>query len=47
VLCITGNGLKTQDAVAASLERPAVIEPNLAAFEPLVEGIAAKEPALV
>jgi threonine synthase len=47
VLCITGNGLKTQDAVAEALERPAVIEPNLAAFEPLVEGIAAKEPALV
>ena len=47
VAYITGNGLKTQDAVADALERPAVIEPNLAAFEPLVEGIVAKEPALV
>jgi len=47
VLCITGNGLKTQDAVAEALERPVVIEPNLAAFEPLVEGAAVKEPALV
>jgi len=47
VLCITGNGLKTQDAVAEALERPVVIEPNLAAFELLVEGAAAREPALV
>src|SRR6266478_1233008 len=47
VLCITGNGHKTQDAVASALERPAVIEPTLAAFEPLVEGIAATESALV
>src|SRR5207248_4145554 len=27
VLCITGNGLKTQDAVAACLEQPVVIKP--------------------
>jgi threonine synthase len=47
VLCITGNGLKTQDAVAEALERPPVIEPSLAAFESLVDGVAAKEPALV
>jgi threonine synthase len=47
ILCITGNGLKTQEAVADALKRPAVIEPNLAAFEPLVEGIVATEPALV
>ncbi len=38
VLCITGNGLKTQDAVAECLERPAVIGPSLEEFEPLVEG---------
>jgi threonine synthase len=38
VLCITGNGLKTQDAVAESLEQPAVIRPSLHAFEELVEG---------
>src|SRR5262249_42673702 len=41
VLCITGNGLKTQDAVAGCLERPAVINPSLEEFEPLVEGSAA------
>ncbi len=44
VLCITGNGLKTQDAVADLLEQPAVIGPSLEEFEPLVEGT--REPAL-
>jgi threonine synthase len=44
VLCVTGNGLKTQDAVADCLERPAVIAPSLEEFIPLVEGAA---PALV
>jgi threonine synthase len=50
VLCITGNGLKTQDAVANLLEEPAVIGPTLDEFEPLVAGIAAepvREAALV
>jgi threonine synthase len=37
VLCITGNGLKTQQAVADLLVRPAVIKPSLEAFEVLVE----------
>jgi len=45
VLCITGNGLKTQEAVAGQLEEPVVIRPSLAEFEPLVEG--SREPALV
>src|SRR5438309_2329083 len=45
VLSITGNGLKTQEAVAEYLEEPAIIEPSLAQFEPLVEG--AHEAALV
>jgi len=45
VLCITGNGLKTQDAVAGILEEPAIINPALEEFEPLVSG--AREPALV
>jgi threonine synthase len=45
VLCITGNGLKTQGAVASQLEKPAVINPALEEFEPLVEGT--REPALV
>lgn len=33
VLCITGNGLKTQEAVARALPKPLKIKPNLAAFE--------------
>src|SRR5439155_13392989 len=33
VLCITGNGLKTQDAVADCLERPAVIRPSVQAVD--------------
>jgi threonine synthase len=45
VLCITGNGLKTQDAVRDYLEQPAVIKPSLEAFEALVEG--SREAALV
>jgi threonine synthase len=45
VLCITGNGLKTQDAVADALETPAVIAPSLDEFVGLVEGTAT--PALV
>ena len=41
VVCITGNGLKTQEAVADCLERPAVIGPALEEFEPLLlEGTA-------
>src|SRR5205823_1177243 len=42
VICITGNGLKTQDAVAGVLEEPVTIKPSLAAFEPLIA-----EPVLV
>jgi threonine synthase len=38
VLCITGNGLKTQEAVADCLERPSIIRPVLEEFEPLVAG---------
>jgi threonine synthase len=37
VLCITGNGLKTQDAVVDCLEEPAVIPPSLDAFSGLVD----------
>ena len=37
VLCITGNGLKTQEAVAEHLNHLAVIEPSLEAFEALLE----------
>ncbi len=45
VICITGNGLKTQDAVAGILEQPLVIKPSLEEFEPMVEGT--REAALV
>ena len=45
VICITGNGLKTQDAVFEAIEQPAVIKPSLAEFEALA-GIAAAEPVL-
>jgi threonine synthase len=45
VLCITGNGLKTQEAVAGCLEQPVVIKPSLEEFAPLVEGT--REAALV
>jgi threonine synthase len=45
VICITGNGLKTQDAVNGILEKPVVINPSLEEFEPIVEG--SREAALV
>jgi threonine synthase len=44
VLCITGNGLKTQDAVFDAIEEPAEIKPSLMEFEALA-GLAG-EPAL-
>lgn len=33
VICITGNGLKTQEAVADRIGKPVIIEPHLASFE--------------
>jgi threonine synthase len=45
VLCITGNGLKTQDAVASVLDEPVVIKPSLEEFEPLVKSD--RQPVLV
>lgn len=36
VLCITGNGLKTTDAVASTLEATPEIAPRLSAVEALV-----------
>jgi threonine synthase len=41
VLCITGNGLKTTDAVAAEFATIPAIEPRVAAFEALLAGVAA------
>ena len=38
VVSITGNGLKTQDAVEGSLGKPALIDPTLEAFEELYSG---------
>ncbi len=35
VICITGNGLKTQDAAFEALDEPATIKPALADFEAL------------
>ena len=37
VLCITGNGLKTLDAVAGIVGRPREIKPSLREFEALLE----------
>ncbi|MFC1623996.1 threonine synthase [Candidatus Omnitrophota bacterium] len=33
VVCITGNGLKTQEAVSEKIGRPIKIKPNIASFE--------------
>src|SRR3954454_5042240 len=46
VLCITGNGLKTQEALIDKIARPIVIKPTLAEFEALV-GEPAPAPAPV
>jgi threonine synthase len=45
VVCITGNGLKTQEAITGLVKKPAVIKPSLEEFEALVEG--AREAVLV
>ncbi len=45
VLCVTGNGLKTQDAVVDVIEQPAVIGAALQEFEAVLAGAA--ETALV
>ncbi len=37
VLCITGNGLKTQEALIERIAKPIVIKPKLEDFEALVE----------
>src|SRR6516225_1855248 len=45
VICITGNGLKTQEAVTGLVSKPAVIKPSLEEFEAIVEGT--REPVMV
>ncbi len=47
VICITGNGLKTQDCVAEAVEQPAIIKPSLEAFDSLYSGTPAAEAVLV
>ncbi|HZC35341.1 MAG TPA: threonine synthase [Chthoniobacterales bacterium] len=37
VLCITGHGLKTQEAIAEEVGQPAVIRPSLKEFESLLQ----------
>ena len=44
VLCITGNGLKTMDALYEAIEAPVQIKPALAEFESLIAG---REPVAV
>jgi threonine synthase len=46
VVCVTGNGLKTQDAVAELLHQPVVIRPSLEDFEALLQGGEAEAGAL-
>lgn len=46
VLCITGNGLKTQEAIADCVAAPAVIAPALEEFEALVDGKVEASPTL-
>ena len=43
VICITGNGLKTQEVVQGELPYPAVIDPKLGEFDALVERERARE----
>jgi len=48
VLCITGNGLKTMDALYEAIEPPVVIKPSLEAFDLLVDAPSVeREPVLV
>jgi threonine synthase len=47
VLCITGNGLKTQEALLGRIAKPVVIKPTLEEFEALVEGREAAPAELV
>jgi threonine synthase len=45
VVAITGNGLKTQDAIANIVEQPVIIRPNIDDFAAVLEG--QSEPVLV
>ncbi len=45
VICITGNGLKTQEAMSGRVGRPVVIPPNIEHFDALMGEAVAPEPA--
>jgi threonine synthase len=45
VICITGNGLKTQDAIANLVAKPVIIRPNIDDFAAVLDG--ARETVLV
>ena len=45
VICVTGNGLKTQDAIAKLVDQPVIIRPNIDDFAAIIEG--SREPVLV
>jgi threonine synthase len=38
VLCITGHGLKTQEAIIGKCGEPRLIKPSLREFEELIAG---------
>ncbi len=42
VLCITGHGLKTQEAIVGHLDKPPIIEPMIGEFEGLIKKIGGK-----
>jgi len=42
VLCVTGNGLKTQEAIAGKVTEPRIIGPSLDEFDALAEADAAR-----
>ncbi|MHB1560711.1 MAG: threonine synthase [Isosphaeraceae bacterium] len=44
VLCITGNGLKTQEPLLERMRRPVVIQPSLEEFEALLETMSSSPP---
>ena len=46
VICITGNGLKTTDALAGAYAQQAAIRPRLIDFEAFIEESSPKEEAL-
>ena len=46
VICITGNGLKTQEPLLERMARPVVIQPTLEEFETILEYLFARPSAV-